>query len=424
MKNNVIENIIQEYQEYSCSSMQSSKACRIPASRLALYIHIPFCIRKCNYCDFLSFNTGIQQKEEYTNALVAEIKGWEEIINKQCPGFIFQSVFIGGGTPTCLSPSMLMKIAKAAGRHIGRDTEFTIEANPGTVSDSHIQVFKEAGINRVSLGLQSAQDSELKMLGRIHTYDEARLSYNKLREAGFDNVNIDIMSGIPGQTIESYKDTLYKVLSLEPAHISAYSLIVEPGTVFYNMQEQGKLDIADEDTDRLMYYITEEILKEHGYSRYEISNYSRPGRECIHNIAYWTGKDYLGTGLGASSYISGSRFKGTDNYSQYIQIFGNIPDGIDMAGRIEENISSCYEKLPLKAKMEEFMFLGLRMCKGVSRNEFKERFNINIDEVYGDVINHFLQNGLLAEDTDSGNIYLTDSGIDISNYVLSDFILD
>lgn len=392
---------------------------------ISLYIHIPFCVRKCNYCDFLSFNAGIQQKEEYTNALITEIAGWEEIINNHCPGgFIFRSVFIGGGTPTCLSPSMLMRIVQAVARHTARDTEFTIEANPGTISDSHIQVFKEAGINRISLGLQSAQDSELKMLGRIHTYDEARISYNKLREAGFDNINIDIMSGIPGQTLESYKDTLYKVVSMEPGHISAYSLIVEPGTVFYNMQEQGKLDIADEDTDRLMYYITEEILKEYGYNRYEISNYSKPGKDCIHNIAYWTGRDYLGTGLGASSYIGGSRFKGMDNYSKYIQIFGNHLNKMDMEGCIEENISSSYEKLSLKAKMEEFMFLGLRMCKGVSRKEFKERFNINIDKVYGGVINRFLKNGLLAEDTDSGNIYLTGRGIDISNYVLSDFILD
>lgn len=423
MKNNLIENIMQDFQLYSCSNARDGKA-SIPYG-ISLYIHIPFCVRKCNYCDFLSFNTGIQQKEEYTDALVAEITGWEEIINNQCPGgFIFRSVFIGGGTPTCLSPSMLMRIVQAVGRHIGRDTEFTIEANPGTVSGSHIQVFKDAGINRISLGLQSAQDSELKTLGRIHTYDEARISYNKLHEAGFDNINIDIMSGIPGQTIESYKDTLYKVLSLEPGHISAYSLIVEPGTVFYNMQEQGKLNIADEDTDRLMYYITEEILKEHGYNRYEISNYSKPGRECIHNVAYWTGRNYLGTGLGASSYIGGCRFKGTDNYSKYIKIFGNSFNGMDIAGCIEENIGSSYEKLSIKAKMEEFMFLGLRMCKGVSRKEFEERFNININKVYGDVINHFLENGLLAEDTGSGNIYLTGRGIDVSNYVLSDFILD
>lgn len=422
MKNNIVENIMQDCQWYSCNSVQYGKA-GIPVG-ISLYIHIPFCVRKCNYCDFLSFSTSIQQKEEYINALVAEITGWEEIINNQYPGsFIFQSVFIGGGTPTCLSPGMLLRIVQVLKPYIGEDTEFTIEANPGTVSDSHIQVFKEAGINRISLGLQSAQDNELEILGRIHTYDEFRISYNKLRKAGFDNINIDIMSGIPGQTAGSYKDTLYKVLSLEPAHISAYSLIVEPGTVFYNMQEQGKLDIADEDTDRLMYYITEEILKEYGYNRYEISNYSKPGRECIHNIAYWTGRDYLGTGLGASSYIGGCRFKGTDNYNRYIQIFGNLLNRMDMAGCIEENIGSSYEKLSLKAKMEEFMFLGLRMCKGISKKEFVERFNISIDKVYGDVIKHFLQNGLLAEDTDNGNIYLTGRGIDVSNYVLSDFII-
>ena len=381
---------------------------------LSLYIHIPFCVQKCLYCDFLSFSASDRKKQDYVKALLNELAAWEEVLKEKIPDMdklYFKTVFMGGGTPTCLVPSLLFEILHAVNKYTDENTEFTIEANPGTITDSHISVFKETGINRVSLGLQSAQDGELKKLGRIHTYKEFCNSYQKLQKAGFGNINIDIMADIPGQDIVSYKDTLEKVLALAPAHISVYSLIVEPGTAFYKMQEQGELDIADEDTDRQMYNLAKEILEKHGYNRYEISNYSKNGMECQHNITYWTGGNYLGIGLGASSYINGTRFTGTRDFNKY-------------TSQVQKNIGSSYERLSVKNQMEEFMFLGLRMCKGVSKSEFTDRFGINMDEVYGDVIKRFLQNGLLAEDINSGRIYLTARGIDISNYVLSDFILD
>ena len=396
---------------------------------LSLYIHIPFCVKKCLYCDFLSFDTSnfkgnaATKRQEYVKALLNELAAWEEISDKYNKEIYLKTVFIGGGTPTCLEPQLLLKIAQAIKKYTDKNTEFTIEANPGTITDSHIEVFKKAGINRVSLGLQSAQDNELEKLGRIHTSGEFLDSYKKLKEAGFNNINIDIMAGIPEQTLKSYKDTLEKVLALNPQHISVYSLIIEPGTEFYRMQEQGKLNIADEDTDRDMYRMAKEMLGKHGYNRYEISNYSKKGMECRHNITYWTGGNYLGTGPGASSYIDGTRFTGTSDYNKYINIFKNRALQGMAEGQVKENTGSSPEKLSLKKQMEEFMFLGLRMCKGVLKSGFEDKFGISMDKVYGDVIKYFLQTGLMAEDVSNGRVYLTDRGIDISNYVLSDFIL-
>lgn len=390
---------------------------------ISLYIHIPFCVKKCFYCDFLSFSASSREKEKYIAALLNEFAAWEEILKKNTEGKLyFKSVFIGGGTPSCLGPGQLIKIGQAVKNYIDGNTEFTIEANPGTITDGHIQAFKKAGINRISIGLQSAQDNELRKLGRIHTYKEFCMGLQKIMSAGFDNINIDLMSGIPGQTPESYKDTLGKVAATGAGHISAYSLIVEPGTVFYDMRD--RLDFADEDTDRQMYAMTKEILEKYGYKRYEISNYSRQGKECIHNIAYWTGQDYLGLGLGASSYIDGARFTATKDFNKYISIFGSRASGMEAEKQVGKNICGSYEKLTSASKMEEFMFLGLRMCKGVSKAVFMEKFGISMDSVYGSVINRYLKNNLLAEDTESGRVYLTDRGIDISNYILSDFILN
>lgn len=390
---------------------------------LSLYIHIPFCIKKCLYCDFLSFSASTKIKEKYVNALLGELSAWNKVLQRD--RLHFDTVFIGGGTPTCLEPTHLLKIGQAVSRYTDESTEFTIEANPGTISDSHIEVFKQVGINRVSLGLQSARNSELKKLGRIHTYEEFCENYRKLKSAGFDNINIDIMSGIPEQTLKSYKDTLDRVVALKPQHISAYSLIVEPDTAFYKMQECGELKIADEDTDREMYDMTKEILAKYGYNRYEISNYSIQGKECRHNIAYWTGKDYLGTGLGASSYIDGTRFTATEDFEKYMKAFdSNVPYDYDKALlKISENIGDNYQKLSDADKMEEFMFLGLRMCRGISKSAFAQKFGVEMDTVYGDIVNYYLQNNLLAEHADSDRIYLTDRGFDISNYILSDFIL-
>lgn len=395
---------------------------------IGLYIHIPFCVKKCFYCDFLSGASDDNTKKDYVNALIAEISQWKDIIKEK---YKVKTIFIGGGTPTCLSPDLLMLIGNALSGMSDYVTEYTIESNPGTITKKHIDAFKQMGINRVSIGLQSANDDELRRLGRIHTYKEFFECFEMLRSEGFNNINIDIMSDIPGQTIESYENTLKKVIGLRPEHISAYSLIVEPGTPFYDMEQSGKLDIADEDTDRQMYHMTKYILFRHGYKRYEISNYSLAGFECQHNITYWKADEYLGVGLGASSYLDGIRFSNERNIKRYIEMHNKK----EMHNEKESSIKNIFSVKEIAEKkedvsiltkenmMEEFMFLGLRMCRGVSGKEFEARFGVPLRSIYGDVIEKFLKNKLLAEDNNSGRIYLTERGMDLSNYVMSEFML-
>ena len=392
--------------------------------QIALYVHIPFCVKKCNYCDFLSFSADESIKRAYLEALHREALYWQKIL---CGRYRIGTVFIGGGTPTCLSASELKLLGDIIKQFdIDDKAEFTIEANPGTLDEEKICAIRKMGVNRVSLGLQSSIDEELKLLGRIHTYNEFLESYHLLRDAGFDNINIDLMSDIPKQSFESYKKTLERVVSLKPEHISSYSLILEPGTVFYKMHEDGVLDIADEDTDRQMYSYTKKILEENGYHRYEISNYCKKDRECKHNLVYWTLEDYIGIGLGASSCFEGARFSNYSDLEKYFEITKEpglqIKNIDDFDGDIKKRTET-YEKLTPKAKMEEFMFVGLRKCIGVSKTEFKNRFDYSIDEIYGDVIDKFIKNNLLSENDNSDRIYLTDKGIDLSNYILSEFLL-
>ena len=286
--------------------------------QIALYVHIPFCVKKCNYCDFLSFSADESIKRAYLEALHREALYWQKIL---CGRYRIGTVFIGGGTPTCLSALELKLLGDIIKQFdIDDNAEFTIEANPGTLDEEKICAIRKMGVNRVSLGLQSSIDEELKLLGRIHTYNEFLESYHLLRDAGFDNINIDLMSDIPKQSFESYKKTLERVVSLKPEHISSYSLILEPGTVFYKMHEDGVLDIADEDTDRQMYSYTKKILEENGYHRYEISNYCKKDRECKHNLVYWTLEDYIGIGLGASSCFEGARFSNYSDLEKYFEI--------------------------------------------------------------------------------------------------------
>lgn len=389
---------------------------------ISLYIHIPFCVRKCLYCDFLSFPMSEEKKESYVDILLKEFEMWERTLSHHRE--IFKTVFIGGGTPTCLKPELLRTIGERIKRHISSETEFTIEVNPGTLTDEHIEVFKDIGVNRISLGLQSAQNTELQRLGRIHSYEDFENNYKKLRAAGFTNINVDIMSDIPGQSPQSYRDTLQKVLELEPEHISAYSLIIEPGTPFFDMYENGELDIADEDTDRDMYAMTKSLLAKKGYNRYEISNYSKKGRECIHNIVYWNGGDYLGIGLGASSYVDGMRFAAPADFDEYEKFvrenyLKKSKELTEIASNLEES-----EVLTEDKKIEEFMFLGLRLTEGIYINVFRERFGKDIFEVYPDAIRKHIEEGLLVHDREKGRIYFSDIGLDLSNYVLSDFIID
>ena len=304
-------------------------------------------------------------------------------------------------------------------------------------------MYRQSGVNRLSIGLQSADDKELKYLGRIHSFDSFLKSYQRARQAGFKNINVDLMSALPGQDVYSWKNTLKKVMMLKPEHISAYSLIIEEGTPFYERfgEPQRKLDcgaqmagtlpapktaaevaaraavmtlpdLPAEDTDREMYHLTKEMMSAHGYERYEISNYAKKGYECRHNIGYWTGVEYLGLGLGASSYTYGYRYHNTENLQEYLSL--NLYEGGAAARDIEE--------LSLEDKMEEFMFVGLRMMKGVSGSEFLDRFGQNMWNVYGDALKKLEQQGLI--EVDAPMVRLTELGIDVSNVVLSEFLLD
>lgn len=397
---------------------------------LEIYVHIPFCVRKCAYCDFLSFPGNERMQREYTGKLMEEI----EYRSARTKEYQVVSVFIGGGTPSTLKAEDMSAVLHSLRDQFAilPDAEVTMEVNPGTVTPEGLSGYREAGVNRISIGLQSADDKELRYLGRIHTYDEFLKSYQRVRMAGFDNVNVDLISAIPGQTVESWKNTLKKVTMLKPEHISAYSLMVEEGTPFYDRygehvemenysmtpEERRRLmalpDLPDEDAEREMYYLTQRFLKEQGYERYEISNYSKKGYECRHNIGYWTGTQYLGLGLGSSSYIDGCRFHNTSDYSEYCNA------RLDQEEEAEKILKQEFEKLTIEEKMEEYMFLGLRLTGGVSARGFISNFGQNIRNVYGPVLEAMERDGLM--EFKDGCYRLTSRGIDFSNYVMSQFL--
>ena len=368
-----------------------------------LYIHIPFCVRKCAYCDFLSASGSEEAKASYTEALLREIEAVKTEKRE------VSSIFVGGGTPSALSPSLMGDIFEKIHKSfsVAPDAEITIEANPGTLSKEKLFLYRNVGINRLSLGLQSPEAAELKSLGRIHTYEEFLESFSLAREAGFQNINVDLMCALPDQTYEGWIRNLRKVAALHPEHISAYSLIIEEGTPF----AKRKLNLPDEDTEYRMYEDTAGILAEYGYEQYEISNYAKKDLACQHNVGYWTRKEYLGLGLGAASLWGNQRFSNTSDFSLYLNNSG-----------FPEKIRGDRETLSLEAEMSEFMFLGLRMTKGVSKAEFLEGFGTPIESVYGNVLDKYKSVGLLEEK--EGRIFLTRAGIHVSNGVMAEFLLE
>lgn len=378
---------------------------------LELYIHIPFCVKKCSYCDFLSAPATEQTREAYMAALFAEIRGNAEKYRER----IVTTIFIGGGTPSLLSGRTVIQLMAELQKSfcVAENAEITMEVNPGTVTTEKLQDFRKAGINRISIGMQSAQEPELKMLGRIHDFDCFCRGYREAVEAGYENINVDIMSGLPGQTMETYRDTLEKVLHLSPVpqHISAYSLIVEEGTPFATMKEKGELPLPEEDTERAMYEETIEVLAQYGFRRYEISNYARKGYECRHNVGYWIRRDYLGLGIGAASLVDNRRFQ----------------NGRDLAAYLEHPLDCREEEqiLTVEEQMEETMFLGLRLTRGVSYENFEKKFGRSLEEVYGAVIAQNIADGLLTvrcEKTGEHFLALTGRGLDLGNYVMAQFL--
>ncbi len=381
---------------------------------LGIYLHIPFCVRKCLYCDFLSAPAPLQKMEEYVEAMARELREESFLYTD----YSVKSVFLGGGTPSLLPGDSVKRILQTLRRHyrIKEDCEISIEVNPGTVSPEKLSSWREGGVNRLSIGLQSASNTELKALGRIHSEEDFLNTYHDAVKAGFNNINVDLMFGIPGQTAESYGETLQRVLSLNPApaHISAYSLIVEEGTPFY----ENTPELPEEETEREMNKITGEILSCHGYNQYEISNYARPGYECIHNQIYWTRGNYVGFGIGAASMVENIRFQNTASLEVYLDYY--------LKRKREKEVKSERQVLSQKEQMEEFMFLGLRMTKGVCGEEFRRLFGASIDQVYPGVVEDFEKKGLLVRgadpDTGEERISLTPFGMDVSNVVMSQFI--
>ncbi len=397
---------------------------------MELYFHIPFCVKKCLYCDFLSFPTeertgeacpedpdaagrvrideGI--KAAYMKALTREAAERADEYGQ----YTVTSVFFGGGTPSTVEAEQLAGLLETVRSRyrLAEDAEITVEVNPGAADREKLKIYRMAGVNRLSMGLQSSVDRELAAIGRIHTWSQFLDTYRAAVEAGFSNINIDVMSALPGQTCESYCGTLERLLALkpQPVHISAYSLILEEGTPFYELEKKGKLALPDEDTERLMYHRTKEILERAGFERYEISNYARPGFACRHNCGYWTRDNYVGFGIGAASLVDNVRFRNGDSLAAYLK----APLGC------RQDI----QKLSVQEQMEEFMFLGLRLTEGISVSNFQKAFGASLEEIYGRVIEKNVRDGLLEYRSLSGGrrLALTERGLDLANYVMSRFL--
>lgn len=367
---------------------------------IGIYVHIPFCVRKCAYCDFLSFSADSKMHNAYVNSLCKQIGASDD--NRRVA-----SIYIGGGTPSVLEVGLIKQIlCKLNDRFmILPEAEITIEVNPKTVSARSLKEYRIMGINRLSIGLQSANDDELKLLGRIHSFEDFLNCFWDARRAGFENINVDIMTALPKQTQDKLINTLDKVIDLGPEHVSAYSLILEEGTPFY--ERYAECSVMSEDEERNLYYLCRDILRDAGYMQYEISNFAKEGYYSRHNTAYWTRRDYIGFGLGASSLINNHRLKNETDINKYLK---------DPFNRCEDIL------LNKNSKMEEFMFLGLRRLNGIDTSEFEDEFGAKFDDIYGNAIKKLINEGLLRKI--NNQVFLTDKGIDYGNYVFSSFLLD
>ena len=394
-----------------------------------LYIHIPFCIKKCLYCDFLSAVFDEKMQRRYVAALCAEIK----YVAKTHPNCIISTIYIGGGTPSWLSEDLMDAIITTVKQYLRLDplAEISVECNPGTLSAEKLNVYRSIGINRLSIGLQSANDDELKELGRIHDYNRFLHTFDLVRKAGFDNVNVDIMTGLPHQNEAKLEHTLNSVTLLRPEHISAYSLIIEKGTPFYEkykfdaVKQQAGMETEDLPTDEMsyrLYKLTMQYLESKGYKRYEISNYARNGKVCKHNIGYWDRVPYLGLGLGSASLFDNTRTSNVRDIYKYIEISESLEKGIELQYELSSPYYESEESLSKKDAMEEFMFLGLRKIDGVSRMDFFNMFGLDIEAIYGPIITALRNQGFM--DAKEGRLFLTDIGMDVSNQVLAKFLLD
>lgn len=376
---------------------------------LGLYVHIPFCVKKCGYCDFLSWCGTSEEKETYVQALLKEIESYREFAR----GYRVSTVFVGGGTPSVLEAGQMERVLGKIQEvfELEKKPEITLEMNPGTVTEEKLQCYKENGVNRLSIGLQSVKNEKLEVLGRIHSYEEFLESYELARKAGFTNISVDLVSSIPGQKLEEWKEELAALSALSPEHISVYQLIIEAETPFYEKYAEHEELLPDEEESREIYLWTGSFLKEQGYEQYEISNYAKPGKESRHNLKYWERGDYLGLGLGAASMVRNIRMSNTKDMKTYLERCGQPKTMREDVQFLEE-----------ARQMEEFMFLGLRKTRGVSRKEFRRIFGQEMDMVYEKALHKCLENGMLKEHKD--RVYLSEEGVLLSNAVLSEFLFD
>lgn len=375
----------------------------------ALYVHIPFCIAKCAYCDFTSFPIRGQDTRTYVEALIEEMR----LVRVSIPSLTttFGSVYFGGGTPTTLSPQTLVGILERLRElyPIAEDAEVTVEANPGTVDRDALQHLRAGGFNRLSLGVQALDDRLLRALGRIHTARQAVQSVCWAKEAGFGNISIDLIYGLPRQCVGDWQRTLQEAVALEPRHISAYALSVEPGTQFWHLRQRGLLCLPEEDIEAEMCELAEALLARHGYERYEISNYAQPGWRCRHNQAYWRNEPYLGFGAGAVSYWDGKRRRNVSEPRCYV--------GKVMAGCIPTEEWEC---LPPEKAAGEAVMLGLRMLDGIDAEDIQRRFGVSVLERFADRIRRLVDVGLL--EVDGSRLRLTPRGVMLANEVWAEFV--
>ena len=379
---------------------------KINKEKLGIYIHIPFCKSKCIYCDFVSV-TNQTLIEKYFNYLLKEIEMYKEVLNK----FKVVTIYFGGGTPSLVDGLYIEKVINKIKEYndLNEILEFTIEVNPGTINREKLEIYKNIGINRISIGLQSTNNNTLKMLGRIHDYEEFLESYNLIREVGFDNVSVDLMFGLPSQTIEMFESSIDKVIKLNPEHISAYSLKVEESTKLYKLIKKGILEEPNEEIDRNMYELLIDKLSRNKYNLYEISNFSKKGFESKHNIIYWERENYLGLGLAAHGFIDNRRYGNVISFNDYFNIIDNKTKPVEEISNIceEENL------------FEEIM-LGLRLSSGINYKEINKKYNIDFIKEHNQEIIELLEEEMIQMNNDS--IWITKRGMSISNTIITKLI--
>lgn len=377
---------------------------------LGIYVHIPFCIKKCDYCDFISYTNCYELQKKYVEKLIEEIEENKDLLKNN----FVTTIYIGGGTPSSIEPELIKKIldkiykiCEISQISEKEKIETTIEVNPGTTTKNNLQLYKNCGINRLSIGLQSTNDTILEKIGRIHNYKQFLDTYKWAKEAGFKNINVDLMLGLPGQDIEILKESLENIIKLEPMpnHISIYSLIVEEGTKIEEKINSGKLKLPDDEEERRQYHYTKNYLELKGYKHYEISNFAKPGFESKHNMNCWEQKQYVGFGVAAHSYINGIRYSNTSNLEEYLNT------------NTKKNIEETQNKFDME---KEYMMLGLRKLDGISISKFEEKFGENPIYLFRNELQKLVEENLLEVDSD--DIRLTNKGLDLANLVWEEFV--